>query len=129
MKSWEDNWEVLSIFYEYPPEIRKIIYTTNMIEGLKRQFRQITKSKPSFTNDDSLRKPAVCVSHFVSRSFLGGVLVKVPLPIVSPAGQRFRALVRQAFRFQHDGIRSRPNGLGRYQRVIHSRKTFPQNVR
>ena len=56
VKSWEENWEVLSTFYEYPPEIRKIIYTTNIIEGLNRQFRQITKNKPSFTNDDSLRK-------------------------------------------------------------------------
>ena len=56
VKSWEENWEVLSTFFEYPPEIRKIIYTTNIIEGLNRQFRQITKNKPSFTNDDSLRR-------------------------------------------------------------------------
>ena len=56
VKSWEDNWEILSTFFAYPPEIRKIIYTTNIIEGLNRQFRQITKNKPSFTNDDSLRK-------------------------------------------------------------------------
>ena len=56
VKSWEENWEVLNTFFEYPPEIRKIIYTTNIIEGLNRQFRQITKNKPSFTNDDSLRK-------------------------------------------------------------------------
>jgi len=56
VKSWEDNWDVLSTFFAYPPEIRKIIYTTNIIEGLNRQFRQITNGKPSFTNDDSLRK-------------------------------------------------------------------------
>ena len=56
VRSWEENWEVLSTFFEYPPEIRKIIYTTNIIEGLNRQFRQITKNKPSFTNDDSLRR-------------------------------------------------------------------------
>ena len=56
VKSWEENWEVLCTFYEYPPEVRKIIYTTNIIEGLNRQFRQITKNKPSFTNDDSLRR-------------------------------------------------------------------------
>ncbi len=56
VKSWEENWEVLSTFFEYPPEIRKIIYTTNIIEGLNRQFRQMTKNKPSFTNDDSLRR-------------------------------------------------------------------------
>ena len=56
VKSWEDNWDILSTFYEYPMEIRKIIYTTSIIEGLNRQFRQITKNKPSFTNDDSLRR-------------------------------------------------------------------------
>ena len=56
VKSWEENWDVLSTFFEYPAEIRKIIYTTNIIEGLNRQFRQITKNKPSFTNDDSLRR-------------------------------------------------------------------------
>ena len=56
VKSWEENWEVLSTFFEYPQEIRKIIYTTNIIDGLNRQFRQITKNKPSFTNDDSLRR-------------------------------------------------------------------------
>ena len=56
VKSWEENWDILSAFYAYPPEIRRIIYTTNIIEGLNRQFRKITKNKPSFPNDDSLRK-------------------------------------------------------------------------
>lgn len=56
VKTWEDNWDILSTFFAYPPEIRKIIYTTNIIEGLNRQFRQVTKNKPSFTNDDSLKK-------------------------------------------------------------------------
>ena len=56
MKSWEENWDILSTFFAYPPEVWKIINTTNIIEGLNRQFRQITKNKPSFTNDDSLRK-------------------------------------------------------------------------
>lgn len=56
IKTWEDNWDILSTFFAYPPEVRKIIYTTNIIEGLNRQFRQVTKNKPSFTNDDSLRK-------------------------------------------------------------------------
>ncbi len=56
VKSWEDNWDILSTFYAYPAEVRKMIYTTNIIEGLNRQFRKITKNKPSFTNDDSLRK-------------------------------------------------------------------------
>ncbi len=56
VKSWEDNWDILSTFLAYPAEVRKIIYTTNIIEGLNRQFHKITKNKPSFSNDDSLRK-------------------------------------------------------------------------
>jgi putative transposase len=56
VKTWEDNWDILNTFFAYPPEVRKIIYTTNIIEGLNRQFRQVTKNKPSFVNDDSLRK-------------------------------------------------------------------------
>lgn len=56
VRSWEDNWDILSTFFAFPADVRRIIYTTNIIEGLNRQFRKITKSKPSFTNDDSLRK-------------------------------------------------------------------------
>jgi len=43
VKSWEDNWDILSTFFAYPPEIRKIIYMTNIIEGLNRQFWRIIK--------------------------------------------------------------------------------------
>ena len=67
VKSWEENWDILSTFFAYPTEIRKIIYTTNIIEGLNRQFRQITKNKPSFTNDDSLRK----MLYLASRKIVG----------------------------------------------------------
>ncbi len=56
VKSWENNWDILSAFFAYPPEIWQIIYMTNIIEGPNRQFRQITKNKLSFTNDDSLWK-------------------------------------------------------------------------
>lgn len=56
VKSWEENWDIRSTFYAYPSEIRRVIYTTNIIEGLNRQFRKVTKNKPSFTNDDSLKK-------------------------------------------------------------------------
>jgi len=67
VKSWEDSWDILSTFFAYPAEIRKIIYTTNIIEGLNRQFRQITKNKPSFTNDDSLRR----MLYLASRKIVG----------------------------------------------------------
>lgn len=45
VKSWDENWDILSTFFAYPAEIRKIIYT-NIIEGLNRQFRKVTKNKP-----------------------------------------------------------------------------------
>jgi putative transposase len=55
-KSWENNWEVLSPFYKYPNEVRRIVYTTNIIEGVNRQFRKVTKTKSVFPSDASLEK-------------------------------------------------------------------------
>jgi len=56
MKSWDKNWAELTVFFEYPAEIRKIIYTTNAVEGYHRQVRKFTKSKAIFPTDDSIRK-------------------------------------------------------------------------
>ena len=56
MKSWRNNWKSLSTFFRYPDEIRKIIYTTNPIEGFNRVIRKATKNKSSFPTDDSLFK-------------------------------------------------------------------------
>jgi len=56
LKSWESNWSELATFYVYPEEIRKIIYTTNAIEGLNRQFRKVTKTTSIFPHNDSLAK-------------------------------------------------------------------------
>lgn len=56
VKSWEDNWDNLSTFFAFPDNIRKIIYTTNVIESLNSQFRKVTKTKLIFPNDDSLVK-------------------------------------------------------------------------
>ena len=55
-RSWESNWDLLTSFFKFPPEIRKIIYTTNIIEGIHRQFRKVTKSKSVFPNDTALEK-------------------------------------------------------------------------
>jgi transposase-like protein len=54
--SWETNWLELTAYFEYPPEIRKMIYTTNTIEGFHRQLRKVTKSKNAYPTDDALRK-------------------------------------------------------------------------
>lgn len=56
VKSWEDNWDNLSTFFAFPSNIRKIIYTTNVIESLNSQFRKVTKTKLIFPNDESLLK-------------------------------------------------------------------------
>lgn len=56
VKSWRTNWECLSTFFKYPPEIRRLIYTTNTIENFNRSIRKITKTKSSFPTDDSLFK-------------------------------------------------------------------------
>ncbi|GAY79145.1 mobile element protein [Sporolactobacillus inulinus] len=54
--SWETNWMELTAYFEYPPAIRKMIYTTNTVEGFHRQLRKVTKSKNAYPTDDSLRK-------------------------------------------------------------------------
>ena len=56
LKSWDKNWAELTTFFEYPQEIRKIIYTTNAVEGYHRMVRKFTKSKSIFPTDDSIRK-------------------------------------------------------------------------
>ncbi len=56
IKSWRTKWENLSIYFRYPEPIRKVIYTTNSIEAVHRQFRKLTKTKGGFPNDDSLLK-------------------------------------------------------------------------
>ncbi len=56
IKSWRINWQSLSTFFKYPPEIRRIIYTTNQIENFNRRIRKVTKTKSSFPTDDSLFK-------------------------------------------------------------------------
>jgi transposase-like protein len=69
VRSWEDNWDILSTFFAYPVEIRRIIYTTNIIEGLHRQFRKVTKTKSVFPNDDSLRKMLYLVSVNITKKW------------------------------------------------------------
>ena len=53
-KSWKEKRATLSTYFKYPKELRKIIYTTNTIEGFNRQLRKVTKSKGLFPTDDSL---------------------------------------------------------------------------
>ncbi len=56
IKSWENNWDELTVFFDFPAEIRKIIYTTNLIENLNGKIRKYTKNKLSFPTDDAVMK-------------------------------------------------------------------------
>ncbi|OAA93322.1 transposase, mutator family [Clostridium coskatii] len=56
IESWYNNWDKLSTYFNYSPEIRKIIYTTNALEGFNRQLRKFTKTRTVFPNDEALRK-------------------------------------------------------------------------
>ena len=54
--SWRENWANLSTYFKYPQEVRRLIYTTNSIEGFNRQLRKVTKTRSVFPTDDSLFK-------------------------------------------------------------------------
>jgi len=69
IKSWDENWSLLSSFFKFPKEIRTIMYTTNAIESLHRQFRKVTKTKSVFTNDQSLEKILYLASQNVIKKW------------------------------------------------------------
>jgi transposase-like protein len=56
VESWERNWTRLTRFFDYPPAIRRVVYTTNTVEGFHRQLRTVTKTKGAFTSETALLK-------------------------------------------------------------------------
>lgn len=66
IKSWRDNWPKLSTFFKYPEAIRKIMYTTNMVESLNRQIRKITKSKGALPSEKALLKLVYLILEDIS---------------------------------------------------------------
>ena len=56
IKSWRSKWDNLSAYFKYPPDIRRVIYTTNSIEAVHRQFRKLTQTQRGFSNEESLMK-------------------------------------------------------------------------
>jgi transposase-like protein len=69
IKSWEANWENLSTYFEYPEMVRKLIYTTNRLEGFNRQLRKVTKNRSVFPNDESLRKLLWLATNDITRKW------------------------------------------------------------
>jgi putative transposase len=69
IKSWRTNWHKLSTFFKYTADIRRIIYTTNTIEGFHRQIRKVTKTKGAFTNDMALLKLVYLASERIAEKW------------------------------------------------------------
>lgn len=70
-RSWQENWANLSTYFKYPQEVRRLIYTTNAIEGFNRQLRKVTKSKSVFPTDDSLFKMLYLAMIDITKKWTG----------------------------------------------------------
>ena len=82
-QSWRKNWSRIIPFFDYPPEIRKVIYTTNAIESVNMSLRKVTKSRGSFPNDESLMKLFYLALMNISKKWT------MPLRDWKPALNRF----------------------------------------
>lgn len=71
IKSWKDNWNELTSFFAYPVELRKLIYTTNAIEGFNRQLRKVTKNRTVFPTDDALFKILYLAMKDITAKWVG----------------------------------------------------------
>ena len=69
--SWRDNWPNLSTYFKFPQEIRRLIYTTNAIEGFNRQLRKVTKAKSVLPTYDSLLKMLYLAMMDITRKWTG----------------------------------------------------------
>ena len=69
IRNWEDNWQDVSAFFQFSSEIRRIMYTTNIIEGLNRQYRKVTKTKSVFPSDISLEKMLFLASRNIIKKW------------------------------------------------------------
>lgn len=69
VRSWENNWNDLATFFDYPAEIRRLIYTTNTVEGYNRQLRKVIKTKGGFPNGEALRKLLFLATRDISKKW------------------------------------------------------------
>ena len=69
VRSWENNWSELAAFFDYPAEIRRVIYTTNAIEGYNRQLRKVIKTKGCFPTPDSAGKLLYLAQHNITKKW------------------------------------------------------------
>lgn len=69
IRSWESNWVELTTYFKYPHEIRRMIYTTNTVEGYHRQLRKVTKTKTAYPTDESLIKIIYLATMDISKKW------------------------------------------------------------
>ena len=69
VRSWETHWEDLATFFDFPAEIRRLIYTTNTVEGYNRQLRKVTKNKASFPSPEATRKLLFLATQNITRKW------------------------------------------------------------
>ena len=69
VRTWRENWPELATFFRYPVEMRRIMYTTNIIEGYHRQLRKVTKGKSIFPSDEALTKMLYLATMEVMRKW------------------------------------------------------------
>src|SRR5690606_29998198 len=69
IKSWNTNWDKLSAYFQYDEQIRRLIYTTNAVEGFHRQVRKITKTKGAFPSDMALLKLIYLATENISKKW------------------------------------------------------------
>jgi len=69
VKSWEDNWQELSEYFDYPQEIRRLIYTTNGVEGYHRQIRKVIKTKSTFPTIESVEKMLYVITRNIEKKW------------------------------------------------------------
>ena len=72
LQSWRANWANLSTYFKYPQEVRRLIYTTNAIEGFNRQLRKVTRAKSVFPTDDSLLKMLYLAMMDITKKWTDG---------------------------------------------------------
>jgi len=90
LRSWKKNWPELSTFFRFPSDVRRLIYTTNTVEGYNRQIRKVIKTKGGFPNPESVRK----ILYLATMD----IVAKWVVPVFSWK----RILNRLAIYFEHD---------------------------
>ena len=94
IKSWRDNWDRLSEYFQYTEPIRRIIYTTNTVEGYHRQIRKVTKNKGVFPNDTALEKLVYLAYRNIAKKWTQPIRdwAKISQQMAIKFGERFKLL-------------------------------------